>query len=158
MISGVVRDAEGVPIPYVNVLFSGTVIGTITNDAGEFVLSSDASHEELNVSLLGYSSQKLDLTRKRNRNIVITLEEGEQLNEVVVVLKPKKRLRKKENPAYAILKQIWAKKRKNGIHSFAALEYQKFTSYEVGIKNLDSSFLKTVLRKGFGTMVSQGRG
>ena len=98
MISGVVRDAEGVPIPYVNVLFSGTVIGTITNDAGEFVLSSDASHEELNVSLLGYSSQKLDLTRKRNRNIVITLEEGEQLNEVVVVLKPKKRLRKKENP------------------------------------------------------------
>ena len=98
MISGIVKDADGAPIPYVNVLFGGTVIGTITNDAGEFVLSSDAIHNELDVSLLGYSSQKLKLTRKRNHNIVITLVEGEQLNEVVVVLKPKKRLRKKENP------------------------------------------------------------
>jgi hypothetical protein len=60
MISGIVKDAEGIPIPYVNVLFSGTVIGTITNDAGEFVLSSDATHDELAVSLLGYSSQKLN--------------------------------------------------------------------------------------------------
>ncbi|MDG1091925.1 MAG: hypothetical protein P8O90_08475, partial [Flavobacteriaceae bacterium] len=63
-------------------------------------------HDELDVSLLGYSSQKLNLTRKRNHNIVITLVEGEQLNEVVVVLKPKKRFRKKENPAYPILRQI----------------------------------------------------
>ena len=154
MISGIVKDAEGIPIPYVNVLFSGTVIGTITNDAGEFVLSSDATHDELAVSLLGYSSQKLNLTRKRNHNIVVTLVEGEQLNEVVVVLKPKKRLRKKENPAYPILKQIWAKKHKNGVHSFAALEYQKFTSFEVGIKNLDSSFLKTVLQKDFDSVRS----
>ena len=65
MISGIVKDADGAPIPYVNVLFSGTVIGTITNDAGEFVLSSDAIHDELDVSLLGYSSQKLNLITEK---------------------------------------------------------------------------------------------
>ena len=66
-----------------------------------------------------------------------------------MVQKPKKRLRKKQNPAYPILKKIWEKKRQNGNNYFTALEYKKITSFEVGIKNLDSTFLKTVLRKDF---------
>lgn len=85
---------------------------------------------------------------------MIVLEEGEQLDEIIVVQKPKKRLRKKQNPAYPILKKIWEKKRRNGKDYFSALEYQKFTSFEVGVKNLDSSFLKTVLRKDYDSILN----
>ena len=152
--SGIVMDADGTPISFANVFFSGTVIGTITNDAGKFFLSSDKTQRELSISLLGYTDQKIKLKRRRNKNILVVLVEGEQLDEIVVVRKPKKRLRKKENPAYPILKQIWAKKKKNGMSSFSSLEYQKFTSFEVGIKNLDSLFLKTILQKDFDSIRS----
>lgn len=37
-VSGVVVDEQGMPIPFVNVVFVGTTIGTTTNDQGEFQL------------------------------------------------------------------------------------------------------------------------
>ncbi len=66
-----------------------------------------------------------------------------------MVQKPKKRLRKKENPAYPILKKIWSKKQINGLNMFSSYEYQKFTSTEVGLKNIDSIFLKKLLQKSY---------
>ena len=149
--SGYIKDTKGTPLPFVNVFFKNTAIGTITNDKGKFSLYSDTTQEELEVSLLGYVNQKLELNDK-NENILIVLKEGEQLDEIILVQKPKKRLRKKQNPAYPILKKIWEKKRRNGRNYFSALEYQKFTSFEVGIENLDSTFLKTVLREDYDSL------
>jgi len=148
-VSGVVKDKDGEPIPFVNVFFSGSQIGSITDFDGKFALFSDQAHRELSISLLGYRNQKINLPKKRVRNLLIILQEGEQLEEVVVVQKPKKRLRKKENPAYPILKEIWSKKQINGLNMFSSYEYQKFTSTEVGLKNIDSLFLKKILLKSY---------
>ncbi|MBA22178.1 MAG: hypothetical protein CMP52_02390 [Flavobacteriales bacterium] len=148
-VSGVVKDKDGEPIPFVNVFFSGSQIGSITDFDGKFALFSDQAHRELSISLLGYRNQKINLPKKRVRNLLIILQEGEQLEEVVVVQKPKKRLRKKENPAYPILKKIWSKKQINGLNMFSSYEYQKFTSTEVGLKNIDSLFLKKILLKSY---------
>ena len=148
-VSGVVKDKDGEPIPFVNVYFSGSQIGSITDFDGKFTLFSDQVYRELSISLLGYRNQKINLPKKRVRNLLIILQEGEQLEEVVVVQKPKKRLRKKENPAYPILKKIWSKKQINGLNMFSSYEYQKFTSTEVGLKNIDSIFLKKLLQKSY---------
>ena len=91
-IKGKVTDVADV-IPFANVIFSGTEIGTLTNFKGEFELSSSSRKKELTVQLLGYETQKLKLNNK-NLFLKITLLEGEQLSEVIVVQKPKKRLKK----------------------------------------------------------------
>ena len=148
-VSGVVKNDEGAPVSFANVFFSGSAIGTITDENGNFVLSTDNTYPQLTVSLLGYVTQKLKLRKDRNNVLSVVLKEGEMLDEILVVQKPKKRLRKKQNPAYPILKKIWRKKRDNGLNAYSSLAFQKFTSYEIGIKNLDSAFLKTVLRKDF---------
>lgn len=148
-VSGIVKDKDGEPIPFVNVFFSGSQIGSITDFDGKFTLFSNQVRQELSISLLGYQNQKINLPKKRVRNLLIILQEGEQLKEVVVVQKPKKRLRKKENPAYPILKKIWSKKQINGLNMFSSYEYQKFTSTEVGLKNIDSLFLKKILQKSY---------
>jgi len=40
-VSGTVKDTDGFPIAFANVLFSGSTIGTITNDDGSFYLESE---------------------------------------------------------------------------------------------------------------------
>ena len=57
---------------------------------------------------MGYETQQIVLLKKETKNLIVILkEESTSLEEVLIVSKPKKRLPKKENPAYKILKKIW---------------------------------------------------
>ena len=152
-IRGVVVDENEEPIPFANVIFSGTKIGTLTNFDGEFQLSSSSKMKELTVQLLGYQTQKIRIKNK-NQYIKILLFEGEQLNEVVVVQKPKKRLKKKQNPAYRILKQLWARKSNMGLSKTQAYEYEKYSTFEVGLNNMDTIFLNKVLGKSMDSVLT----
>ena len=78
-VSGIVKDKDGEPIPFVNVFFSGSQIGSITDFDGKFTLFSNQVRQELSISLLGYQNQKINLPKKRVRNLLIILHEGEQL-------------------------------------------------------------------------------
>ena len=40
-ISGVVQDKNNNPIPFANIVFKGSTIGTVSNERGEFYLESD---------------------------------------------------------------------------------------------------------------------
>ena len=63
-IRGVVVDENEEPIPFANVIFSGTKIGTLTNFDGEFQLNSSSKMKELTVQLLGYQTQKIRIKNK----------------------------------------------------------------------------------------------
>jgi len=152
-IKGVVLDQEQIPIPFANVIFSGTTIGTLTDFDGKFELAAPSKQNELTVQLLGYQSQQIRLKRN-NRFIKITLYEGEQLNEVIVVQKPKKRLRKKENPAYRILKEVWARKANLGLSQTQSYAYEKYATVEVGLNNMDTLFLKKVLKESLDSVLT----
>ena len=152
-IKGVILDQEQIPIPFANVIFSGTTIGTLTDFDGKFELAAPSKQNELTVQLLGYQSQQIRLKRN-NRFIKITLYEGEQLNEVIVVQKPKKRLRKKENPAYRILKEVWARKANLGLSQTQSYAYEKYATVEVGLNNMDTLFLKKVLKESLDSVLT----
>ena len=152
-VKGIVIDQNQDPIPFANVIFSGTEIGTLTNFKGEFELSSSSRKKELTVQLLGYETQKLKLNNK-NLFLKITLFEGEQLSEVIVVQKPKKRLKKKQNPAYRILKELWARKSNMGFSKPKAYAYEKYSTFEVGLNNMDTLFLKKVLGESLDSVLT----
>ncbi|HCO85441.1 MAG TPA: hypothetical protein DIT95_18200, partial [Arenibacter sp.] len=115
-VGGIVVDESGEPVSFANVLFKDSSEGTITNDNGRFYMESENTYTTLLVSFIGYETKEITLTTKvtYNMNVVLT-ESSEQLDEVVVYFG---KTDKKNNPAIDILKKIWAKKRKNGVHMF----------------------------------------
>ena len=151
-ISGQVLDQRGEPVPFANVLFSNSTEGTTTDFDGFFELYSKKNHQEITVQLLGYQTQFVKLN-KVNNPLKIVIIEGEQLSDVLVVQKPKKRLKKKENPAYRILKEVWKRKANIGLPQLDAFAYDKYTSVEVGLNNMDTIFLEKFLRKSLDSIL-----
>ena len=152
-VKGIVIDQNEDPIPFANVIFSGTEIGTITNFDGEFELSASSKKKELTVQLLGYQTEKVKL-KKKNLLLKIMLYEGEQLSEVFLIQKPKKRLKKKENPAYPILKELWARKSNMGFSKTKAYAFEKYSTFEVGLNNMDTIFLNKVLGESLDSVLN----
>jgi len=81
-VTGTVFDATGVPLPGVNVVVSGTTIGTVTDADGRFTLSNAPANAILVISSMGYVTQTLAATPSMS----ITLDEqAEAMEEVVVI-------------------------------------------------------------------------
>ena len=106
-VSGTVKDTDGFPIAFANVLFPGSTIGTITNDDGSFYLESDQAQTQLSISFIGFETVTLLLEKQSNYDLKIVLEAAaEQLQSVTLVSGKQS---KKNNPAIDILRKIWAK-------------------------------------------------
>jgi hypothetical protein len=111
-VSGTVYDQNKQPVAFANVLFKNSSEGVISDFDGNFVLESESNHSTLVVSFVGFETTELKLKTKTSIGLEIILQTGFELDEVLIVKKPKKRLKKKENPAYKIMRGIWAQKKK----------------------------------------------
>jgi TonB-linked SusC/RagA family outer membrane protein len=83
-VAGIVSDETGDPIPGVNVLIQGTMIGTVTDIDGAFHLTEVPVNAYLTFSFIGYSQLRIQVTDQTELNITLQPEES-VLNEVVVV-------------------------------------------------------------------------
>ncbi len=82
-ISGIVKDATGLPVIGANVKEAGTSNGTITDFDGNFILNVNTG-SLLNFSYIGYKDQEVMV--KNQKSLVVVLQENsEELEEVVVV-------------------------------------------------------------------------
>lgn len=152
-VSGVVIDDLNEPVSFANIVFKGSNIGVSADIDGKFELSSTANFKAIFVSSVGYSKREIQLLSSENLNSKIVLKANQELNEVVVLKKPKKHLSKKENPAYKILLGIWENKLKNGLSLLKSYDYKKYTSVAIGLSNLDSLFLKKTLNKQYDSII-----
>jgi len=145
--SGKVIDQNGDIVPFCNVYFPNTTIGTVTNEDGSFYLEDDTYYSELKVSFIGYEDAVVSLKKGANYKLVVTLkEEANSLNQVVIVSGGKQP--KKNNPAIDILRKIWKYKRKNGLKQFDQYEYKKYEKIEFDLNNIDSTFVDNRMFKG----------
>lgn len=154
-LKGKIVDEFNNPIPYVNVFLKNTTYGTTTDDNGKFFLKTKKYRGTLEISFIGFQTQTLKVNQKTKYLNVVLKEGTNELEEVIVVSKPKKRLKKKENPAYRILKEIWKRKRKNGLDLVDYYQYKKQTSIEIGLNNLDTVFLKRIFKKEYKEAINQ---
>ncbi len=87
-IAGAVRDSlSQEPLPYVNVFFANTSIGTSTNSNGEFILSGFSSGKyDLTISFVGYKTQQysFDFSESTFKLNVALAQELVQLSEILV--------------------------------------------------------------------------
>ncbi len=142
---GMVLDTNKKPVPFANVIFKGSTIGTVSDENGNFYLQSDTYYPELEVSFMGFKKKIIPL-KKNNLNMQIILEEDSgSLKEVTLY---SGRIKNKDNPAIAILKKIWKKKRTNGLNKFKYFEYDKYEKLEFDLNTIDDKLKRKKVFKG----------
>ena len=141
-----VNDESGNPVPFANVIFANSSVGTITNDDGSFYLESEETYKAINISFVGFKSQVLELTKSATYDIEIILEEEASALDEVVIYQGK--TSKKNNPAIDILRKIWENKRENGIYKFDQYQYKKYEKQEFDLNTIDSSLINSRIFNG----------
>ena len=84
LISGVVVDEGGTPLPGVTVLIEGTNRGASTTFEGTYAIKVDNAEQYIQFSYLGFETQSILVGNQKNIDIILT-ESLESLEEVQVV-------------------------------------------------------------------------
>ena len=155
-VEGVILDEYKEPIPFANIMFKGSTTGTSSDENGFFFLESEKKYKKIKVTFLGFKKKIVKLPSNIVTNLkIILIEEAASLEEVVIVTKPKKRLKKKENPAYKILQGIWKNKRKNGLNTTKQYKYQQYQATEFGMNNIDTVFMKRIFKSNYDSIAKR---
>lgn len=84
IVSGLVVDNEGLPLPGVTILKMGTGNGTVSSIDGRYAINNVQQGDTLRFSFIGYTSQLLVVDKQRNIDVIMS-ESAETLEEVQVV-------------------------------------------------------------------------
>jgi hypothetical protein len=147
-VSGYVFDEFSEPIAFASVIFKGSTIGTTTNEDGRFYLESDNTYTTVEVSFLGYELLVVQLDKRINYDLRFVLKESAQALDAVMIITGKQSKKASENPAIAILKKIWERKRKNGLKQFKQYQYDQYEKVEFDLNTIDSALIKSKLFRG----------
>ncbi|MCU0383321.1 MAG: DUF5686 and carboxypeptidase regulatory-like domain-containing protein, partial [Cyclobacteriaceae bacterium] len=140
-VKGKVTDAgTGDPIPFVNVLYKGTAIGTTTDFDGNYTLTTANPTDTLIATYIGYKSKSKKIVKGTIQTVNFQLEEEvTNLQEVVVLAG--------ENPAFEVLRNVVRNKEKNDKRKLLAYEYDTYTKIEVDVDNMSEKFRKNKVMK-----------
>lgn len=141
IVQGKVTDVtSGDPIPFANVVFKGSTIGTTTDFEGNFTLKTSNPTDSLTATYIGYKS-RTKAVRKGVKQILNfqLVEDVTNLQEVVI--------KAGENPAFEILRNVIRKKNENDKRKLSAYEYDTYTKIEIDVDNLSEKFRERKLVK-----------
>ena len=149
-ITGSVKEAStGEPIPGANIKVVGKSIGTTADFDGNFVLKvAQTPPFTIEISLIGYSSQKVEITQATQAVQVILTEATTALNEVVVSASrtPERIL---ESPVTIERMDFRAIKNTSSVNFYDGLENLKGVDV-----NTNSLTFKSVNTRGFATFAN----
>ena len=141
VVSGkVTESATGTPIPFANVIFTGTQDGAITDFEGNFTAKTTATVDSIEVHYIGFVKRTKVLKRGVSQTINFQLDEDVQtLGEVVVYAG--------ENPAWPVMRNVVANKEQNDKRSLTAYDYESYTKVEFDVDNISDFIQKWKLVK-----------
>ncbi|WP_108802100.1 DUF5686 and carboxypeptidase-like regulatory domain-containing protein [Aquimarina sp. Aq107] len=145
-VSGYVYDSNKQSVPFANIVFVNSTIGTITDENGKFYMESDQNHSNIKVSFIGFETKTIKLSKRTTYNMEVVLEEeAASLDEVVIY---KGKTSKKNNPAIDILRKIWDNRRENGVKKFKQYNYDKYEKLEFDLNTIDSALVNSRIFNG----------
>ncbi len=128
----VIDQQTGNPVPFANVYFHKDINGTITDFEGYYSISSSYSQDSIEVSYIGYKSQKKaiksGMTQIINFNMVPDVV---SLKEIVVYAG--------ENPSFKILRNVIDHKSGNDRRSLNAYDCDSYNRIDIELKNVPGS-------------------
>ena len=144
IVSGRVTDAEThEAIPYVNIGFQHSVIGTISESDGSFYLSATKATDTLLISSLGYEVIHLYIQNGKTQYFDIKLVPKTIALDAIIVTPG-------ENPAFKILREINNHKKENNPAKLDNYQHKAYTKLRLDMNNIDQNFKDARLLKDFG--------
>jgi hypothetical protein len=142
-VSGKVLDKlTNEPIPFANVAFKGTTVGTVTDINGNFTLSTDSPSDSLTASFVGYIPVTLKIQKGRSQTATFLLNVSKvELSEVVI--------KAGENPANILLRKIIENKDVNDKRQLDYYYYESYNKMEFDLTDIPPDFKNKKLIKPF---------
>ena len=84
MVTGIVTDRDGTPLPGVNVVITGTTVGVITNMDGKYSIDVPQGSNSLTFSFIGMESREVSIGKLSQIDVAM-FESSVGLKEVVVI-------------------------------------------------------------------------
>ena len=143
VISGkVTEESSGVPIPYANIIFTGTFVGTTSDINGDYQLSTAKPTETIEVSAIGYLKQVVPIKLHETNNIDFQMEEEVFALEEVKILP-------RENPAHPIFRNIIANKELNDPSKLPSWKSKIYAKTEFDLKNISTKMKNSRMLSDF---------
>ncbi len=142
-VSGRVTDAlTNEPIPFANVAFKGTTIGTVTDFNGYYTIQTDKPSDSLSASFVGYNPVTLKISRGKNQTANFLLKVNKvELSEVVI--------KAGENPANILLRKVIENKEINDKKQLDYYSYESYNKMEFDLTDIPPDFKDKKLIKPF---------
>ena len=140
-VRGTITDGEtGEPLPFVNIVFKGTTIGTISDVDGNFFIQAHVDSDTLEFSMMGYTPYFYKVNKESFQEINVVLDaDNYELGEIVVL--------PGENPAWRIMRNVAANRKKNDPDRLDSYKFEVYNKMEVDINNIHGDFTdKGILR------------
>ncbi len=136
----VLDDLTGKGLPYTNVYFLHTTIGTTTDSTGRFKIKTLKPVDTLVFSQIGYRTVKLGMKPGTVFHLVVRMKE-DNITLGQVVIKPG------ENPAFYIIKQVIRNRKKNDPNRINRFSDEIYTNITARLTNINLSDIKSNLLK-----------
>ena len=136
-------------LPFVNISFKGTAVGTSTDLDGYFDLSTKFPSDTLVIEYLGYVPFKMYVAAESSINQDFYLaSETLTLNTVDIVAK-KEKYSKKNNPSLELMKKVRENKNKNHIKEQEYYTLNQYEKVRLDLNNITDKFKKRSFIKDF---------
>lgn len=140
----IVDDRTNKEISGVDIFINDNNKPYATTTSGNFSVQSDSIIYKLKFVRKNYTLESVDITPENANNLIVQLSQAKvsSIDEVVIHNERPKYKNKKENPAYAIMQEVWKRKRNNGLDKFDTYTYKEYEKIQFDANNLDSAFMK----------------
>lgn len=143
-VQGRVRDAEtNEPIPFVQIVFEGTTIGTETDMDGKFTISNTQGLTKLQFRMMGYEAQTFKAVqgKTKKRVTVKMVPRGKTLQAVEITAKKGgSRYSRKHNPAVELVKKVIAHKEENRLEHVDQYHRQVYERLSMSLDDFNPDF------------------
>lgn len=136
-------------LPFVNISFKGTAVGTSTDLDGYFELSTKFPSDTLVIEYLGYTPFKLYVAAETNvKQDFYLSSETLTLNTVDIVAK-KEKYSKKNNPSLELMKKVRENKNQNHIKEQEFYSMKQYDKVRLDLNNITDKFKSRSFIKDF---------
>lgn len=143
LVKGKVTDSKtNEAIPFANIVFKNSTIGTISDINGSFSLQTSEAANSIEISFIGYVTQTLKISPNKRNNIQVKLAEDSEVLEPIELVSKRRKKKKSDSPAVQIMKQVWKHKSENIAENIEILSYDRHEKAQVDLNNFKDKLSK----------------
>lgn len=129
------------PMPFVTVLLVGTQSGATSDIEGNYSISTNQQGDSVKAIYVGYNTLSLPVNKQLQKQTINIGLTPAITTLTTVEIKPG------ENPAYRILRGVWANRDKNDKEKYSSYQYEVYNKLEFDLNNIPQDIRKSRLLK-----------